>query len=76
MCQVVLKNPEDMAGFILYNHLFSQQNYRFTINDLVIELKQNYHLSLNQNEIRKQVSDWVSTGLVRENMKDYSVCDR
>lgn len=75
MCKIVLENPRENVDFIIYNHLFSIFNYRFTINQLTEDLKQ-YNLSLSKEDVQEKVSDFIRLGLVRQSFKDYSVCSR
>lgn len=75
MCKVVLENPRENVDFIIYNHLFSIFNYRFTINQLTEDLKQ-YNLSLSKEDVQEKVSDFIRLGLVCQSYKDYTVCSR
>lgn len=75
MCVVLLEKPTDNVEFILYNHIFSQKDYRFTIDQLVEELKQ-YDLCLTSEYVENQINEWVIYGLIDENLNDFSISNR
>lgn len=75
MCKVVLKDPLDNIGFVIYNHLFSKTSYKFTINQLVDELRQ-YHLYLSQEMVQREIDGFVKAGLLYQNFRSYSTCGR
>lgn len=75
MCKVVLKDPLDNIGFVIYNHLFSKISYKFTISQLVNELRQ-YHLYLSQEMVQREIDRFVKAGLLYQNFRSYSTCGR
>ncbi len=75
MCKVVLKESVDNTGFIIYNHLFSKNSYKFTTSQLVNELQQ-YNLHLSQERVQKEIDGFVKSGLVNQNFRSYSICGR
>lgn len=75
MCKVVLKDSVDNIGFIIYNHLFSKESYKFTISQLVNELQQ-YNLHLSQEKVQREVDEFIRSGLINQNFRSYSICGR
>lgn len=75
MCKVVVNDAKKDAEFILYNHLFSRENYKFTVSQLVKEL-QDYNLNLTQEFVQAEIDDFIEAGLVNQNFRCYSVCGR
>lgn len=75
MCKVVVNDSKSYVEFIIYNHLFSRINYTFTISQLVEEL-QEYNLYLSLEYVQKEINSFVRSGLVNQNFRFYSTCDR
>lgn len=78
MCKVLIKDNKSNkdVDFIIYNHLFSKDSsYRFTVDDLVKELRQ-YNLNLSTEYVEKEVNSFVKSGLLNQNFRCYSVCRR
>lgn len=75
MCRVVISDSKRDTEFIIYNHLFSRLNYKFTISQLVTEL-QAYNLNLSQEYVQAEIDGFVEAGLVNQNFRSYSTCDR
>lgn len=75
MCKVVINDAKRDAEFIIYNHLFSKANYRFTVSQLVEEL-QEYNLNLSQEYVQTEINGFVQSGLVNQNFRFYSTCAR
>ncbi len=75
MCKVIVKDSSKNVEFIIYNHLFSHDFYKFTISQLVDELRQ-YNLELSADFVTKEVDGFVKAGLVNQNFRCYSVCGR
>ena len=76
VCKVLVKDPKKDVDFIIYNHLFSKDSsYRFTISQLVAELRQ-YNVDVSSEYVEKEVSSFVRAGLVNQNFRCYSVCGR
>lgn len=76
MCKVVVKDSKRNVEFIIYNHLFSKDtSYRFTVKQLVSELRQ-YDLEVSSEYIEEEVNSFVKSGLVNQNFRCYSVCGR
>lgn len=75
MCKVIVKDSVQNVDFIIYNHLFSKDTYRFTVNDLVQELCQ-YNLELSPEFVQGKIDTFVKSGLVNQNFRSYSICGR
>lgn len=75
MCRVMVKKPEENVEFIIYNHIFSKVDYKFTISQLAEELHQ-YNLNLPQKYIQSEINAFIKSGLVYQNFQYYSICDR
>lgn len=75
MCKVIVSDAERDAEFIIYNHLFSKVNYRFTVAQLVQEL-QEYNLDLSQEYVQTEINSFIQSGLLAQNFRCYSVCGR
>lgn len=76
MCKVLVKEPNKSVDFIIYNHLFSHNSsYTFTIEQLVNEL-QKYNLGISAEYVRKEVNDFIKSGLIIQKFRCYSVCGR
>ena len=73
MCKVIIKDSSQNIEFIIYNHLFSKNTYRFTIGQLVQELRQ-YNLDLPQDFVQNEIDFFVKSGLINQNFRYYSVC--
>lgn len=73
MCKVVVKNSEQNIDFIIYNHLFSKDSYKFTVNQLVDELHQ-YNLDLSPQFVQEEINTFVKSGLISQNFRSYSIC--
>lgn len=70
-----MKDSAQNIDFIIYNHLFSKDTYRFTVNDLVEELHQ-YNLELSADFVQREIDTFVRSGLVNQNFRSYSICGR
>lgn len=75
MCKVILNDANKNVEFIIYNHLFSKNNYKFTVSQLVEELRQ-YNLELSQEFVQTEVDAFIQSGLVNQSFRSYSVCGR
>lgn len=76
MCKVLVKDSKKDVDFIIYNHLFSKDSsYRFTVGQLVVELRQ-YNLEISSEYVEKEVNSFVRSGLINQNFRCYSVCGR
>ena len=75
MSKVIVKDSNKNVDFIIYNHLFSRNNYKFTVNELVNELKQ-YNLELSTEYVQKEIDDFIKSGLVNQRFRSYSICGR
>ena len=75
MCKVVVNDSRSHVDFIIYNHLFSRDSYRFTISQLVEELR-DYNLELSQEYVQMEIDYFVQSGLVNQNFRFYSTCNR
>ncbi len=74
MCQIYIKKNKikENEDFIFYNHIFSRNKSKFTINELREEL-QKYNLILTREDIQKKVDRFVSFGLVDQNFQEYKI---
>ena len=75
MCKVVLKESVDNTGFIIYNHLFSKNSYKFTTSQLVNELQQD-NLHLAHDRVQIELDGLGRSGGVNQNFRSYSICGR
>lgn len=76
MCKVLVKDSKKDVDFIIYNHLFSKDSsYRFTIEQLVTELRR-YNLEVSSEYVEKEVNSFIKSGLVDQNFRCYSVSGR
>lgn len=75
MCRVIINDSKRDAEFIIYNHLFSRTNYKFTISQLAAEL-QEYNLDLSLEYVQAEIDSFVEAGLVNQNFRAYSTCGR
>lgn len=75
MCKVILNDANKNVEFIIYNHLFSKNNYKFTVAQLVEELRQ-YNLELSQEFVQTEIDTFIQSGLVDQGFRRYSVCGR
>lgn len=75
MCKVVVNNSQENVEFIIYNHLFSKEDYCFTVTQLVEDLRQ-YNLNLSPEFVQTEVNFFVRSGLVNQNFRCYSICGR
>lgn len=75
MCKIVVNDANKNVEFIIYNHIFSKEKYEFTISELVEDLHQ-YHLDLTQEFVQSEVNDFIQSGLIVQNLRNYFVCSR
>lgn len=75
MCTVILEKPGQNVDFIMYNHLFSKSNYKFTVKQLYNELAQ-YGIDVTEETIESKIENWIKSGVVKENIGYYTVCHR
>lgn len=74
MCKILIKDSRKDADFIIYNHLFSQDlSYTFTINQLVEELRI-YNLEVSAEYIKREVENFIKSGLIIQKFRCYSIC--
>lgn len=75
MCKVVMKDSKSNVEFIIYNHLFSKDTYKFTVKQLVNELEQ-YNLHLSPEYVQNEINAFIKSGLVNQNFRSYSICGK
>ena len=75
MCKVNVKKSMQGVEFIIYNHLFSKSTYSFTVNQLIHDLEQ-YDLELSLEDVQHEINSLVKAGLVKHNLRCYSICGR
>ena len=75
MCKVILGDLNNQFSFIIYNHLFSQNKYKFTIPELIDDLKQ-YNLEFSAADVEKEIRRFIKSGIVKPNFRTYSICER
>ena len=75
MCKVVVSNSEENIEFIIYNHLFSKDDYSFTVSQLVEDLHQ-YGLNLTPEYVQTEINFFIQSGLVNQNFRSYSIYGR
>lgn len=75
MCEVIMQDSSENIEFIIYNHLFSKDTYKFTVSQLVNELHQ-YNLDLTFEFVQKEIDTFIKSGLVNQNFRNYSICGR
>ena len=72
MCKVIIKEPKKNKTFILYNHLYSRENSKFTETEIKDELLQKYHLNMTIAEIKHELIEMIRNGLIIRNVNGYS----
>lgn len=70
MCKVVIKQPQEKAGFIICNHLYSRQSERFTTPVLLNELRQ-YGLDLSEEELQDEINMLIDDGAISQRVGYY-----
>ena len=73
MCQAIIEKPNQNVDYIIYNHLFSKNDYSFTIDELVDALK-DYNLNLKKEFVKKTIDSYIDIGLIVEGVSSYSIC--
>ncbi|MBQ9200169.1 MAG: hypothetical protein IJ141_08330 [Lachnospiraceae bacterium] len=73
MCKVVITDLSSNLGFVIYNHLFSHEKYDFTIHELISEIQEQYNLSIPYEFVNSQINGMVSSGLINQNIANYTV---
>ncbi len=71
MCNVIVKEPEKNTDFILYNHLYSRHDASFTLDTLVKELNQQYHLEIQEPALEIEIGNMVRDGFVTRAVSGY-----
>lgn len=72
MCQAIIEKTNQNVDFIIYNYLFSKNDYSFTIDELVDALKE-YNLNLKKEFVRKTIDAYVDVGMINEGISSYSI---
>ena len=75
MCKVIVKNTSRSIPFIVYNHIFSKNNYTFTIGQLLTEL-QEYNLNLSEEYLKNTIKTFVRSGIVHQYVNYYAVFEK
>lgn len=70
MCKVVIDRPEENAGFIIFNHLYSREKDTFTVQSLAEELMQ-YHLEISPSELQREINLLIEDGAVSQRVGHY-----
>lgn len=70
MCKVIIGRPEERAGFIIFNHLYSRSSEIFTLQDLLRELLP-YGLKLSEKELQKEIDLLIEDGAVSQRVGHY-----
>lgn len=70
MCKVLISNPKEKVGFIIFNHLYSRKSENFTIQELLNELKQ-YGLCLSEKELQNEINTLIDDGAVSQRVGYY-----
>ncbi len=70
MCKVIIGCPEEKAGFIIFNHLYSRNSERFTLQELLHELLQ-YGLNISEKELQKEIDLLIEDGAVSQRVGHY-----
>ena len=63
MCKVIIEKPQEKAGFIIFNHIYSRNNDKFTLMDLKAELMQ-YGLNMTDRELQREINSLIENGAV------------
>lgn len=71
MCKVVVENPQEKVGFIMYNHLYNRDKASFTVPELTKELRR-YNLDLTDDIVQKEVDSFLCDGLVMRKFSGYT----
>lgn len=72
MCMVSVDNTSNYTDFIIYNHIFSKENYSFTAKSLKKDLTK-YNVNLTESEVQKKISRMVRHGLLNQGVGNYSI---
>ena len=67
MCKVIVKNPKENIGFVLFNHIFARESDDFTIDDLMEELDNFY----TRDELRKGINLLFEDGVISHRVGYY-----
>ena len=73
MCQAIIEKSNQNVDYIIYNYLFSKNDYSFTIDELVDALK-DYNLNLKKEFVKKTIDSYIDIGLIVEGVSSYYVC--
>lgn len=74
MCKYygTIANPRDHRAYVLYNLLFSGDQFEFTAQDVVTWLEE-YGIRLSVAEVRDELSAFVRSGLLYSYIDGYEV---
>ena len=75
MNKLRVKVSNENAPFIIYNHLFIKEE-RFTIDELQVELLEQYGLNVDKNFIKSEIEEYIKSGLVVHSLDKYKSCMR
>lgn len=73
MTKLRIKVSKDNAPFIIYNHLFVKEE-PFTIDELQVELLEQYGLDVDKNFIKSEIKEYLNSGLVVYSLNKYKSC--
>lgn len=70
MCKVIISQPMEKAGFIIFNHLYSRASECFTLQNLLEELVQ-YGLNISKKDLQKEIDLLIEDGAVSPRVGHY-----
>lgn len=73
MTKLRIKVSKDTAPFIIYNHLFVKEE-RFTIDELQVELLEQYGLDIDKKFIKSEIEEYIRSGLLMHSLDKYKSC--
>lgn len=71
MCKVIIDRPEEKAGFIIFNHLYSRKDEDFTLQDLLPELEP-YGLNMSEENLQREINTLIRDGAVSQRVGHYT----
>ena len=58
MCKVIIEQPKEKSGFIIFNHIYSRTSEIFTTQSLLAELRQ-YGLNISERELQNEINGLI-----------------
>ena len=68
MCKVIVENPKENIGFVLFNHIFARESDDFTIDNLMEELGD---FEYTRDELRRGVNLLFEDGVISQRVGCY-----